>query len=496
MKLQKIASLVLAIIMILSLGITAFAEETGTITINGITVDENGNPVATYAVYKLLDLESYNVTSGAYSYKVNSAWTAFFATEQALRYVAIDDAGYVSWKAAEDDDTVAAFAKLALAYAEANGIDSVKSSANEGEFVVAPLAEGAVTTSGTFSGLSLGWYLVDSNVGALCGLTTTNPYASINAKNGAPSIDKQVLEDSTNQWGNENTADIGQIVDFRVTINVHQGAQNYVLHDTMSQGLTFKGVTGIVHIIPGTTENKETPVPAEYYTVVTEGLEDGCTFEVRFTKEFCDHLETNDKVVVSYQAMINRNAIIAEDGNFNKAKLEYGDTFYTTEDSTFSKTYGIEIVKTDSQNNLIDGAEFKIYDAAEGGNEVKVVLMDDGVTYRRARADEKGVSIVVKDGIVKVVGFDNGTYYLEETIAPAGYNKLTARQKFIISDANLYATFNGDIFSTGSGVHVVNKTGSMLPETGGIGTTLFYVAGGILVASAVVVLVSKKRMAR
>ena len=122
--------------------------------------------------------------------------------------------------------------------------------------------------------------------------------------------------------------------------------------------------------------------------------------------------------------------------------------------------------------------------------------MDDGVTYRRARADEAGVSIVVKDGKVRVVGFDNGTYYLEETDAPDGYNKLTARQKFIISDGNLDATFNGETYSTGSGVHVVNKTGSMLPETGGIGTVIFTVLGSAVVLVTGVVLVTKKRMSK
>ena len=158
--------------------------------------------------------------------------------------------------------------------------------------------------------------------------------------------------------------------------------------------------------------------------------------------------------------------------------------------------YGIDIVKTDSANKLIDGAKFKVYDAATGGNEVAVVLMDDGVTYRRARADETGVDIIVTNGKVRVVGFDNGTYYLEETEAPDGYNKLSARQKFIISDGNLDATFNGEIYSTGSGVHVVNKTGSMLPETGGLGTVLFTVLGSCTVLGTGAVLVTKKRMSK
>ena len=481
MIMKKLISLLLAVMLVMSLAVTAFAAgETGSITINGIVSGSN----TVYEVYRLLDLESYDLTAGAYSYKVNAAWAEFFATEEALKYVAIDDAGYVTWKAAEDDDTIATFAKGALSYAQEKGIAHVKSSENDGDFVI-------TGTSGKFEGLDLGWYLVDSNVGALCGLTTTNPDASINAKNGVPTIDKQVMEDSTNQYGDSNTADVGQTVYYRTTINVHAGAQNYVLHDKMSAGLTFDKVSKIEHIIPGVST---TEVAASYYEVVSTGLTDGCTFEVRFTQEFCNHLETNDKVIVYYEAMLNRNAIVAEDGNPNEAWLEFGEDHSTTHDTTQTYTFGIDIVKTDSQNTLINGAEFKIYDAATDGNEVKVVLMDDGVTYRRARADEEGVTIVVKDGKVRVVGFDNGTYYLEETKAPDGYNKLTARQKFIIADGNLDAVFNGEIFSTGSGVHVVNKTGSMLPETGGMGTTLFITIGAMMVMAAGALLVTKKRM--
>ncbi len=329
-------------------------------------------------------------------------------------------------------------------------------------------------------------------MGALCGLTTTNPDASINAKNAAPTIDKQVKEDSTDQWGDVNSADVGQTVEFRTTISVHAGAQNYVLHDKMSAGLTFKGVTGIEHVVPGT--GTHTVDASEYEVVTEEDLEDDCTFEVRFTKDFCDHLETNDKVIVYYTAMLNREAVIAGEGNSNEAWLDFGEDHETTHDKTQTYTYGFDLVKTDSQNKLIDGAEFKIYDAATDGNEVAVVLMDDQVTYRRARADEEGVSIVVKDGKVRVVGFDNGTYYLQETKAPTGYNQLTARQRFIIADKNLDSVFNGDIYSTGSGVHVVNKTGSMLPETGGMGTKMFITFGAVVVLGAGALLVTKKRM--
>lgn len=494
---KKLLTVLLAVIMLLTLAVPSFAaNETGSITVNGVGE-------ADYEIYKLLDLESYNVTSGAYSYKVNSAWTGFFATADALNYVAIDNAGYVTWKNGEDDASIAAFAKLALAYAKDNGINPVKSSKNAGEFTVTTNPETNIT-SGKFEGLELGYYLVDSTIGALCGLTTTNPNASINAKNGTPTIDKQVMEDSTEQWADQNSADIGQTVYFRVTVNVHAGAENYVLHDVMSDGLTFQQVSKVEHIKPGSTANGVAVAGTDYNvftaTDITEDtaddVDDTCTFEVRFSKDFCDKLETNDKLVIYYEAMLNRNAVIAGEGNPNEAWLEYGEDNYTTHDSTKTFTFGFDIIKTDSQNTLIDGAEFVIYDAATDGNQVAVVLMDDGVTYRRARADEAGVPIVVKDGKVRVVGFDNGTYFLEETVAPEGYNKLTARHKFIISDANLDSIFNNDIYSSGSGVHVVNKTGSMLPETGGLGTTLFIVFGALVALATGVLLFVKKRMAQ
>ena len=481
---KKIISLILSLVLLASLSVTVFADEpeTGSITINGV------NDSTTYEVYKLLDLESYDSGAGAYSYKANAAWAAFFATDEAKAYMATDADGYVTWAAAEDDDTKAAFAKKALAYAKANGIAPTKSSDNAGEFVI-------TESIGKFANLELGYYLIDSTVGALCGLTTTNPDASINAKNGIPTVDKQVNEDSTGQWGANNTADIGQTVEYRVTVNVHAGAENYILHDAMENGLTFKGVTKIEHVVPGTGTQD---VATTLYEVKTDAnvISDGCDFEVHFSKEFCDELETNDKIIVSYTAMLNRNAVISGAGNVNTAWLSFGEGHESNRDSVTTYTFGIDIVKTDSANKLIDGAQFKIYDAANDGNEVAVVLMDDGVTYRRARDDEQGIAIVVKDGKVRVVGFDNGTYYLEETVAPDGYNKLSARQKFIVSDSNLDAVFNNDIYSTGSGVHVVNKTGSMLPETGGLGTVLFTVFGAIIVLATGAILITKKRMSK
>lgn len=492
---KKIVTLLLVLALTLSLTCAVSAAETGSITINGVT------SVTDYSIYQLLDLESYDKTSGAYSYKVNSAWTAYFATAEAQSYITLDEAGYVTWVAGEDDTTVAEFAQKALAYAKANGIAPVQTSV-DGDMVISG-------TTGVFSDLALGYYLIDSNAGALCGLTTTDPNASINAKNGVPTIDKQVQEDLTGMWGDVNTADIGQIVSFMTIVHAAPGAENYVLHDTMSEGLTFvqdtangRGVTEIKHINSLGVET--VLVPGTDYTVETD--HSGCTFAVSFTDAFVATLKANDRIITYYNAMLNRHAIIAGEGNSNESWLEYGEEHYTTHDQTKTYTFSIDIVKTDSSNKLIDGAKFKIYDAYEGGNEIKVVpLMEaDDTTpvldangnpvYRRAREDETGVEIEVKDGNVTVVGFDNGVYYLEETAAPAGYNKLTARKEFTIADANLDSVFNSGIYSTGSGVHVVNKTGNMLPETGGVGTIIFIALGTLAVLGAGVLLVTKKRM--
>ncbi|MBE7001861.1 MAG: isopeptide-forming domain-containing fimbrial protein [Ruminococcaceae bacterium] len=503
---KKIISLIMALALIASFSITALAAEnitnnvpdtSGSITINGIS---EGN---VYAIYKLLHLESYDVSAGAYAYKASADWVNFFKTTEAKAYMSTDADGYVTWTTTEDDDTKAAFAKLALDYAQANGISPVKSSTNAGEFVV-------TESSGKFSELELGYYLVDSTMGALCGLTTTNPDASINAKNGTPTIDKQVEEDSTLQWGASNSADIGQGINYRVTINVHAGAQNYVLHDTMEDGLTFGSVTGIDHVVPGVGT---TPVDPSKYEVktVADGVTDGCDFEIHFSQALCDELETNDKLIVHYNAKLNEKATIGnEDSNDNTAWLTFGtplnenEPYKSNVDTVSTYTYGFDLVKTDSSNKLIDGAEFKIYDAATDGDEIAVVqvldshgdpvLVDGYHLYRKATAEETGTNVIVVNGKVRVNGLDNGTYYLDELIAPDGFNKLSARQKFIISDNNLDATFNGTIYSSGSGVHVVNKNGTMLPETGGMGTVLFITFGTIVVLCAGVLLVTKKRM--
>lgn len=463
--LKKFFGAVVAALMVFAMTVTpAFAasgtnDNSGSITINN-AVDGH-----TYSVYQILVLESYNTDKGAYSYKANADWTSWLKSQTA--YVNIDDQGYVTWV---KDADAAAFAKAALAHAKENSIDPVATKTADGATV-------------EFTGLNLGYYLVDTTVGSLCSLDTTSPNVEMKEKNKVPPVDKKVQEDSTGNWGDSSTAEIGDTIPFQTTITADAGAQNYVLHDDLSAGLTLNKdsikVTGL-------TEGKD-------YTVTTDGLGDGCDFHVTFSQDYLDSITDETKIEVTYTAVLNENALIADEYNPNKTRLEYGDGIYTEWDETKTYTYKVDVVKTDGSDEVLDGAQFKLFNAKTGGNEIALVEVSDGV-YRLAKDGEKGVEyITTVNGQLRIYGFDSDTYWLEETKAPDGYNKLAERVEITIKDANNEATVDGGIWDHG-GVHVVNKAGSLLPTTGGMGTTIFYVAGGAIVVAAAGTLVYRKRM--
>lgn len=466
---KRIASVLLALVMALSLITTAFAAgETGSITIDNAVVGQ------TYTIYQILDLESYNKDSGAYAYKATAAWRDFI-NSAAIKdvYVKVDAQGYVTWDKKAD---VATFAKLAQEYAAKNSIG------NQG-------TKKANSTTVEFTDLDLGYYLVDSTLGTICSLDTTNPSVTIKEKNAAPTVDKQVQENSDGTWGDTNDANIGDTVNFKTTINVVDGQpKNYVLHDKMSNGLTFDA--GSVEVKIG----DRTLTPGSDYTLIANP-KDGCTFEIEFKENV---LKPNDVVIVTYSATLNEKAVIYPEPNTNETKLVYGEGSETTWDETKTFTYQFDLVKTKTDNTVLNGAEFKLYDAKTEGNEIALIDEGNGV-YRVATAAEKAaegfVSATIKAGKVTIKGLDSGTYYLEETKAPAGYNVLAERVEVKIDHANLTATVEGDTYVSG-GVQVINQTGAELPSTGGIGTTIFYVVGGLLVVAAGVLLVTRKRMSK
>ena len=493
---KKLISLLLALMMVLSLATTAFAledETNGAVNTSGSITITGANSEYTYSIYKLLHLDTYDNTNGAYTYKVESKWATFFTTPEALEYVTIDSVnGYVSWVTGK---SAADFAKLALKYAQDNGITP-------------EIAQ----NSGNFTGLTLGYYLVDTSMGALCGLSTTKPEAHISVKNGVPTVGKSVEEDShvgtgTNPWGDSNTANIGQNVNFDVTIEAQAGAEKYIYHDDMDASLELDPTTVVVkHHNPsiGTTT---TLVKDTHYTLVINpatcslegvGSDWNCTFEVVFNQTFLDSLAKNDKIYINYTAKLTDQAVIGGSGNKNGAGVTYGDNHKTEFDYTTTYTYGFEIFKTDADLKPLTGAEFELLDYNK--TPMKVYYNTTTKEYRvgtKALTGEEERSVITVEnatGLARVKGLDNGTYYLRETKAPLGFTLLTDLIEFTISGSNLYADNTDGVISVGASVHVENNKGLTLPETGATGTTMFIFFGMFVMLSTGVLLVTKKRM--
>lgn len=475
--LKKLAGCLLALVMILTMSNVAVVNaangtnnDNGTITINDAVEGH------TYNAYQILVLESYNTDKGAYAYKANQYWKDWLETQ--TKYVSIDKQGYVTWV---KDADAAAFAKAALAYAKANSIqaDSTKTA-------------GSATVE--FTGLNLGYYLIDTTLGTLCSLDTTAPSVEMYEKNEEPSVTKEVQEDSDENWGDDNTAEIGDTVKFKTTITAKKGAESYVLHDVMSAGLTLdSGSIVAVGLTKGPNEQSGD------YHVVTTGLSDHCTFEVVFHQSYLDQITKDTNIVVTYSAVVNENAVVHDGANMNRTKLTFGEDNRdeTTWDETKTYTFKVDVVKTDSKDKVLDGAQFKLYDAKTGGNEIALVQVKQGVdgAYRLAKDEETGVEyITTVNGQLEIKGFDaNTNYYLEETKAPDGYNKLAERVEIAVKEANLEANVTNDTWQSG-GVHIVNNTGSLIPSTGGMGTTVLYMAGGVLVIAAGALLIFRRRM--
>ncbi len=459
--LKKIAGFLLALVMVFTMTANTFAAENGSITIDNAVVGQ------TYNVYKILSLESYDAATSAYSYKpASDTWKAWLKT--ATDYVTVDDNDYVTWFEGAD---AAAFAKLALEYAASASINPVDTKTAEG-------------TTVTFSELELGYYLLDSSLGSLCSLDTTNPDVTMKEKNAKPTIDKTVEEDSTDVYGKLNDADLKQTVNFKSTITAQAGAQNYVFHDKMDEGLTFVSVTKITW--------KGTDVSVDQYTVNTESLSDNCTFEVVFKQEFCDKLTANDEVVIWYTAFLNENAIIGISGNVNESYLTYGDNNRTEVSKTTTYTWDMSVLKygNDNESNLLADAQFKLLNS----DKTKAAKFDENKKFVEWVDVENGTVLTTDEsGSIKVVGLDADTYYLDEIEPPKGYNRLSAPQKVEITRTTS-ADDNTKFTYTPVVAKVNNNSGTELPSTGGIGTTIFYAAGSILVIAAAVLLITKKRM--
>ena len=501
---KKLASLLLALVMVFALATTAFAEETAySITINNSAKDH------TYEAYQIFtgDLSGTTLSNIVWGSGVSEAGQT-----------ALGDAAAKAETLKTEADAKA-FAKAVAPY-----LTTAAGSANtvtDGKYVI--------------SGLAAGYYLVKDQDGSLTGDadayteyiikvvsdTTATPKSSV------PTVEKKVKDTNdstgvTSDWQDSADYDIGDSIPFQLKATLANNVSSYttykvVFHDTLSKGLTYNNDAKVY--IGGTETNG--------FTVTATVNADGTTT----LTVSCDDVKAlgagNSSVItVEYTVKLNENAVLGSAGNPNEVYLEYSnnpnkseegnnETGETPKDVVIVFTYKTIINKVDSENKPLTGAAFKLEKLIKG----KDGAADTWTTVKEFTVDETTTSFTFS-------GLDDGQYKLTETKTPAGYNTIDPIY-FVIeathdvtADAPTLKTLNAyltdangnkqtemkdgesvnidlgtvDLTAGSITTTVVNKSGAQLPETGGIGTTIFYVLGGVLVLAAVVLLVTKKRM--
>jgi len=408
---KKLMAALLAVALLCAMAVPAFAAEGAATGSGTITIDKaiNGETYTAYKIFNVISSKMETDGSMTYVYTVADGWADFFNQSEVKNYVSVDTHGQPTW--VESKESVAdlqAFAKLALDYAsKTTTITGKTATASGGEAVI--------------SGLTAGYYVVSTTAGSLCILNTNGSDLKIDEKNVAPTIDKKIDGSKST-----NDAAIGDVVNYTVTIHAKKGATGYVLTDTMTKGLTFNRDSLTVKV--GATTLAEN---THYTVAVDAAATDGSTkFTVTFKDTYLNTIDGDTDIVVSYTATVNKDAVIGTTGNTNTAQLKYGNNS-TVESTTTTYSYKFDLVKTDNSKKLLTGAKFKLYDSQTSTTPVKLIKDATTGNYRVAETSESGaVDEIVIDSFkaVTISGLNKKTYYLEETLAPAGYNKLTERQ--------------------------------------------------------------------
>lgn len=495
-RVKRVLALLAAFALVLAMAVPAFAEgATYTITIN--------NSVGTYEAYQIFkgDLEK-NVLS-------NIEWGAG-VTEAGKNAFGGKTAAEVAKTLEGNEPAAKAFATTISGYLSTTA-------AGEG--------------TNEIKGLSAGYYLIKNK-----SVNPTEAYTDfilevvkdvkITPKGQKPTLDKQIKHNESGQWGDVGDNQIGDTVEFRtittVPITTGYTEYDYTIFDEMSTGLTsdVKDASGITIKI-----NDEEKLDSSYYTVTVNANKFSVKVDIlKAIKE--GKIEEGDNLYTYYTGVLNEDANVYDKGNQkNTAYLQYSNNPH--DNTSKSETPKVTVYDWTFKMNVqkIDGAdkEKELKDAkfvlskngtvnlgtiaengtpAETENLIKLVYDSANKTYRVATASDAKTTYVMTAGDITIKGLDDAEYYLYETKAPAGYNRLTEPVKFKIN-----ATYNsadscpavltkvGDEAAvTGLKVSVENNAGTTLPSTGGMGTTVFYVVGGGLMAVAVVLLVTKKRM--
>lgn len=497
---KSILAVALALVMVLAMGLVAFAAGSYKITINN---DKTGHTYQAYQIFKgVLAADGKTLSDIEWGNGVSEAGKT-----------ALGDAA-----------------------AKAAGITDANAFAKEvAQYLQNPTESGAHTgTAYEITGLEAGYYLVKDKDNTLANADDFNTayimqvVADVTAtpKGDKPTLEKEIK--SGENWGVAGTSQIGDTVEFRTITTVPDTKEytkyDYVIHDTMSAGLTsnVKGVDDVTIKV-----NDETVLDKAYYTVNATG--NTFTVKVDILRAVADNkVKKGDKLYTYYSGVVNKAAVVYNVGSQeNTAHLEYSNNPYkdekgkTTPDKVYDWTFKMNVNKVDGENKPLTGAKFvltknstlKVAELACDENGIptvtdaliRLVKVADN-EYRVATKEDTKFTYVIEAGNPVIKGLDAEVeYFLFETKAPDGYNTLKDPVKFKIS-----ATFSEDGSSCtpakvtiGEGeasdtlqADITNNKGTELPSTGGIGTKIFYIAGAILVVLAGVLLITKKRMGK
>lgn len=514
-RMKKIMAVLLAAIMTMAMAVTAFAEEPVVAATGGnkLTVNvKSGEGVPTQTLegqtiylYKLFDVtESPNGETKNYAYTVNPANGYKEAIKSALgtSFTGTTDEDYAAAVAKLGEDNSAGvqqFANNFTTYALTHNpkLDETKNSGKLGK-----------VTSYEFTDLDAGYYLVYVTGGKEIQsslVTVDSATSTVNLKTEAPSITKKADQD---------TVSIGQVVKYTVTGSIPDTTgydqYQYIIHDELSKGLDF------VNDANGTALGAD--AASVNVTVAFKGATDASTAPTTATLDStkkkmsldlsewvtANQANKGKEFTVTYYAKVNKDAVVTEKNN---AQLEYGnnpkETTKTTPSEAKTPTYPLDILKKEKTSKKeLAGAKFSLYktetDAKAGTNAIKVSGSNGNYVVDPASENTVFESVASIDGKgynLHVNGLAAGEYWLVETEAPAGYNKLTAPIKVAITKTGdtEWTVSKDNAAEEDKIIDVENSTGSLLPSTGGMGTIIFAVIAAILVLGVAVSFIRDKR---
>ncbi len=544
MKKTKLLATILAavmIIMTLSAGMLAFA--TDSISTYAGTTPNDGSPNGVFSIendpavtgasiigqqYDLYRIFNATVDEdGSVSYTIDVKYVDFFsgtlvngdgvsvdftsATELtidalALQYVRSFDSSEIR----TIDDLVVDF----MAYIEANGLTESATTA------AAALKSDGSGVENALSSVYYGYYLVltksdpSETQAASAGnlVTIVEEFKTISLKITQPSIDKEIYHNELDTWGSVGDNQIGDTVEFKITATLPHtfkgyDSYEYIVTDTLSAGVTFNDDVKFFVDADFTTE-----LDSAYYTALTE---DGAIFSYSFDVMAIDADLGYDYIYIYYTGTLNSDAVVSSDKETNEVTLEYSNNPYDADsrgkdsDIVYEYTFDLDVLKVGEDGvTPLAGATFALYEV-DYGNETQIALIYDDVndvyyTDASATASEtEGVIVTNDTGVFNIKGLDDATeYVIKEIDAPAGYNAISPMY-FTISAAyttdgsaiTTLVTNNTHISATTDGLSttIVNTSGATLPETGGIGTTIFTIVGISMMGVAVLFLVAKSR---